>query len=65
MSMEFEFGERPEPGQPQEPSRAPEPTPWHDPGPPVRKVSLPPDLPGTGVPVENPETHTPEKHDQD
>lgn len=64
MSMESQFGERPEPGQPNEPARAPEPAPWHDPGPPVRKVSLPPDLPGTGVPVENPEKHTPDAPDQ-
>ena len=56
MSIESQFGERPEPGQPQEPTRAPDTAPWHDPGPDVRKVSLPPDLPGTGVPVQNPET---------
>ena len=64
MSTESSFGERPEPGEPREPSRSPDTAPWHDPGPPVKKVSLPPDLPGTGVPVENPETHNPEKHDE-
>jgi hypothetical protein len=42
------------------PSHDPEPVPWHDPGPPVRKVNLPPDSPGTGVPVEPPDRQ-PEK----
>ena len=64
MSIESQFGERPEPGQPQEPARAPETVPWHDPGPPVRKVGLPPDQPGTGIPVQNPETQTPGSPDQ-
>lgn len=52
----------PEPGTPPpdapegDPQRAPDPVPWHDPGPPVRKVNLPPDSPSPGVPVtpENP-----------
>ena len=35
------------------PERNPEP--WHDPGPPVRKVNLPPDSPSPGVPVPGPE----------
>lgn len=41
----------------------PEPVPWHDPGPPVRKVSLPPDTPTQPVPVDNPEqpSHEPER----
>ena len=49
-------GERPE-REPEEPDRRPEPapTPWHDPGPPVRRVNLPPDSPSPGVPVDNPE----------
>ena len=45
------------------PSREPEPSPpnspdivpWHDPGPPVRKVTLPPDSPSPGIPVDNPD----------
>ena len=65
MSTESHFGERPEPDKPHEPNRAPDTAPWHDPGPPVRKVSLPPDLPGTGVPVQNPETHTPDSPDRE
>ncbi|MGH7719793.1 MAG: hypothetical protein ACREON_13245 [Gemmatimonadaceae bacterium] len=42
---------------PDEPERRPdpEPVPWHDPGPPVRKVNLPPDNPTPGVPVDNPD----------
>jgi len=48
----------PEPESPTEP----EPVPWHDPGPPVRKVNLPPDSPTQPVPVDNPEQppHEPE-----
>jgi hypothetical protein len=54
---------QPEPGTPSpeapegDPQRGPEPVPWHDPGPPVRKVNLPPDSPSPGVPIpksENP-----------
>jgi hypothetical protein len=47
---------------PPEPGRRPDPdpAPWHDPGPPVRKVALPPDSPSTGIPVENPELPHPE-----
>ncbi|HEX6629809.1 MAG TPA: hypothetical protein VF048_01910 [Gemmatimonadaceae bacterium] len=37
------------------PAPTPPPQPWHDPGPPVREVDLPPDQPTRGVPVENPE----------
>ena len=44
----------PEPGEPHVPGHEPERTPWDDPGPPVRKINLPPDQPGHGVPVENP-----------
>ncbi len=33
----------------------PEPVPWHDPGPPVRKVNLPPDSPTQPVPIEPPD----------
>jgi hypothetical protein len=50
--------DRDEPGQPEpdrDPQRQPEPEPWHDPGPPVRKVNLPPDSPSPGIPVEDPE----------
>ena len=43
----------PEPGT--EPGSPPEPVPWHDPGPPLRIVDLPPDSPSKGIPVENPE----------
>ena len=54
-------GERPEPSQPDEPDRPePRPEPWHDPGPPVRKVNLPPDSPSPGIPVENPERGRPQ-----
>ncbi len=44
----------PTPDEPS-PTRTPEPVPWHDPGPPVRKVDLPPDSPTKGVPIESPE----------
>jgi hypothetical protein len=37
------------------PPTSPEPAPWHDPGPPVRTVNLPPDTPSPGIPVDNPE----------
>ena len=53
--------ERPDPEEPErpdperQPDRTPRPEPWHDPGPPVRRVNLPPDSPSPGVPVENPE----------
>jgi hypothetical protein len=45
----------PEPGP--GPSQPPEPNtvPWHDPGPPVRIVDLPPDSPAKGIPAESPE----------
>ena len=47
----------PPPDQPEgDPQRQPEKDPWHDPGPPVRKINLPPDSPSPGVPVERPET---------
>lgn len=46
--------ERPE-TMPPDHSPAPEPAPWHDPGPPVREVDLPPNSPTKGIPVENPE----------
>jgi hypothetical protein len=47
--------ERLEPDRPEhDPQRPPEREPWHDPGPPVRKVNLPPDSPSPGVPVEDP-----------
>lgn len=42
------------PAEPSQPP-TPNPAPWHDPGPPVRKVNLPPDSPTQPVPVENPE----------
>ena len=35
------------PGRP-----SPDPVPWHDPGPPVREVDLPPNSPSPGIPVE-------------
>jgi hypothetical protein len=41
----------PEPGPP----TAPDIVPWHDPGPPVRKVTLPPDSPSPGIPVDSPD----------
>ncbi|HVE79915.1 MAG TPA: hypothetical protein VNA89_13700 [Gemmatimonadaceae bacterium] len=51
--------ERPDPAHTPEPSPEPRvdpsPAPGHDPGPPVRKVTLPPDSPSPGIPVENPE----------
>ncbi len=30
------------------------PVPWHDPGPPVRKVNLPPNEPTPGIPMDPP-----------
>ena len=38
-----------------DPDRAPSPAPapWHDPGPPVRRVDLPPNTPSPGIPVDN------------
>lgn len=33
----------------------PDPAPWHDPGPPVREVDLPPNSPSPGIPVDNPD----------
>lgn len=59
QSRGAERPDREEPNDPdpeREPQRPPEREPWHDPGPPVRKVNLPPDSPSPGVPVENPET---------
>ena len=48
--------ERPGPSDPpdREPDRRPhvDPVPWHDPGPPVREVDLPPNSPSPGIPVE-------------
>ena len=44
-----------------DPKREPSRDPWHEPGPPVRKINLPPDSPSPGVPVPNvpkPETPT-------
>ena len=50
--------DEPEPDEPFEPSQpgGPErsPAPWHDPGPPVRRVNLPPDTPSPGIPIEEP-----------
>lgn len=46
----------PEPGTPpptapeDDPKRGPE-VPWHEPGPPVRKINLPPDSPSPGVEI--------------
>lgn len=46
----------PDPPSPEpESPREPEPVPWHDPGPPVRKVNLPPNSPTQPVPVDDPE----------
>lgn len=45
---------QPEPGEPSIPGWEPEREPWQDPGSPVRKINLPPDRPGEGVPVEPP-----------
>lgn len=39
-----------------DPQRAPREEPWHDPGPPSRKVNLPPGAPSPGIPVREPET---------
>jgi hypothetical protein len=53
-----ELPRREEPDNPEperDPIRPPEREPWHDPGPPVRKVNLPPDSPSPGIPVENPD----------
>ena len=48
--------ERPGPSEPpdREPERRPsvDPVPWHDPGPPVREVDLPPNSPSPGIPVD-------------
>ena len=47
--------ERPGPSEPspEPPGRpSPDPVPWHDPGPPVREVDLPPNSPSPGIPVE-------------
>lgn len=45
-----------EPEVPEPPTTpSPEPVPWHDPGPPVRKVDLPPDSPTKAVPLESPD----------
>jgi hypothetical protein len=61
MSTDYDRAERPDhedPDRPEperDPQRPPEREPWHDPGPPVRKVNLPPDSPSPGIPVENPE----------
>jgi len=55
----------PDPGEPLphapegDPPRTPNREPWHDPGPPVRKVNLPPDSPSPGIPIpdrQRPET---------
>jgi hypothetical protein len=62
MSMHHRMGaERPDREDPdgpepeRDPTREPEREPWHDPGPPVRKVNLPPDSPSPGIPVDDPE----------
>lgn len=47
-----EPGQTPEPDPQYDPD--PSPVPWHDPGPPVRKVNLPPDSPTPGIPVDSP-----------
>ena len=39
-----------------DPKREPERVPWHDPGPPVRKINLPPDAPSPAVPLPTPES---------
>ena len=56
--------ERPDPGEPgpdREPQQPdfsppgrphPDPVPWHDPGPPVREVDLPPNSPAPGIPID-------------
>jgi hypothetical protein len=45
----------PEPNAPEvDPPSEPQRVPFHDPGPPVRKINLPPDSPSPGVPVEMP-----------
>ena len=49
----------PEPSPEPPPMPSPDPAPWHDPGPPVREVDLPPNLPSPGIPVENPERPLP------
>jgi hypothetical protein len=51
-SPDREPGEQPSKG---DPARQPDTVPWHDPGPPVRKVNLPPDSPSPGVPVTTPD----------
>jgi hypothetical protein len=45
----------PDPSPSPGPMPGPPPEPWHDPGPPVRTVDLPPNQPSHGVPVESPE----------
>ncbi len=44
----------PDPSPDPAPAPTPPPQPWHDPGPPVRRVDLPPDEPTRGVPVDAP-----------
>jgi hypothetical protein len=47
-----------EPAQPEsepDPTHEPNPAPWHDPGPDVREIDLPPNSPTRGIPVDNPE----------
>jgi hypothetical protein len=46
MTIPYSDPPKPEPAPPR-----PEPMPWHDPGPPVRKVNLPPDSPTQPVPL--------------
>jgi hypothetical protein len=50
--MRAHIPDEPAPDSP--PEREPERVPWHDPGPPVRKIDLPPDSPTKGVPIESP-----------
>ena len=52
----------PEPKAPEgDPLRGPNREPWHDPGPPVRKVNLPPDTPSPGIGVpDSPFPETPQ-----
>jgi hypothetical protein len=61
VHTDWTAAERPDPSEPEPSRRDPDPVPWHDPGPPVRKVNLPPDSPSPGVPVENPEQPPPQR----
>jgi hypothetical protein len=61
MPADWTAAERPDPSDPEPARPEPDPVPWHDPGPPVRRVNLPPDSPSPGVPVENPELPPPRR----